>query len=156
MLIRDVTWREIDNAADLPLIGGFRVLADWLCIAAAVRPCPTGKLKTGCGKRHLFWETPRASDGIVSGYTGDQGDRLGVTVGRTIIGAATGSIVPIFLPNRKDHRTGSFTWVPGVVPVAVIRITGAQATAPSPESRRARAARMRQAGGGGRPAAPHE
>ncbi|MGA4880717.1 hypothetical protein [Streptomyces lydicamycinicus] len=112
MLIRDVTWREIDNAADLPLIGGFRILGDWLCTAAAVRPCPTGKSKTGCGKRHLFWETPRASDGIVSGYTGDRGDRLGVTVGRTIIGAATGSVVPIFLPSRKDHRTGSFMWVP--------------------------------------------
>jgi hypothetical protein len=35
MLIRDVTWREIDNAADLPLVGGFRVLADWLCTASA-------------------------------------------------------------------------------------------------------------------------
>jgi len=112
MLIRDVTWREIDNAADLPLVGGFRVLADWLCTAASVRSCPTGKSKTGCGKRHLFWETPRAADGIASGYTGDRGDRLGVTVGRTIIGAATGSVLPIFLPSRKDHRSGSFMWVP--------------------------------------------
>ncbi|MFI7337254.1 hypothetical protein ACIBUY_04860 [Streptomyces sp. NPDC050085] len=112
MLIRDVTWREIDNAADLPLVGGFRVLADWLCTAAAVRPCPRGKAKTGCGKRHLFWETPRVADGIASGYTGDRGDRLGITIGATIIGAATGSVLPIFLPSRKDPRSGSFMWVP--------------------------------------------
>ncbi len=34
MLIRDVTWREIDNAADLSLVGGYRVLASWHCTAA--------------------------------------------------------------------------------------------------------------------------
>ncbi|MFM9373019.1 hypothetical protein [Streptomyces sp. Da 82-17] len=112
MLIRDVTWREIDNAADLPLVGGFRVLADWLCTASAVRPCPTGRSKTGCGRRHLYWETPRASDGIASGYTADRGDQLGVTVGHTIVGAATGSVVPVFLPSRKDRRAGRYMWVP--------------------------------------------
>ncbi|MEV6131983.1 hypothetical protein AB0M05_35225 [Streptomyces violaceusniger] len=111
MLIRDVTWREINNAADLPLVGGYRVLASWHCTAAADRPCLTGRSKTGCGKRHLQWDTPRMSDGEATGWS-PRGDRLGVTVGRTLIGAATGSVAPLYLPGRQDHRAGRFIWVP--------------------------------------------
>ncbi|MFF1423093.1 hypothetical protein [Streptomyces sp. NPDC058280] len=112
MLIRDVTWREISNAADLPLVGGYRVLANWHCTAAAERPCPTGKSKTGCGKRHLHWDTPRRLDSEGTGWTGYRGNRLGVTVGRTLIGSATGSVVPLYVPGRKDRRAGSYMWVP--------------------------------------------
>ncbi|MFF9569873.1 hypothetical protein [Streptomyces sp. NPDC014685] len=112
MLIRDTSWQEIRRAADLPLFGGYRVLTDWHCTAAAVRACPTGRVKTGCGKRHLQWETPRLLDGEAAGWTGYRGDRLGVTVGRTIVGAATGSVVPLFIPGRKNHRAGSYMWVP--------------------------------------------
>lgn len=112
MLIRDASWQEIARAADLPLFGGYRVLADWHCTAAAERPCPAGVVKTGCGKRHLQWDTPRRLDGEATGWTGYRGDRLGVTVGRTLIGAATGSVVPLFVPGRKDRRAGSHMWVP--------------------------------------------
>lgn len=111
MLIRDVTWQEIDNAADLPLVGGYRVLTSWHCTAAADRPCLTGKSKTGCGKRHLHWDTPRMSDGEATGWSA-RGDRLGVTLARTLIGAATGSITPLHLPGRQDRRDGRFMWVP--------------------------------------------
>ncbi len=112
MLIRDVTWREINNADDLPLVGGYRVLANWHCTASAERPCPAGLAKTGCGKRHLQWDTPRRLDGEATGWTGYRGDRLGITVGRTVIGAATGSVVPLFVPGRKDPRAGNYMWVP--------------------------------------------
>jgi hypothetical protein len=112
MLIRDVTWREINNAADLPLIGGYRVLANWHCTAAAQRPCPTGKSKTGCGKRHLQWDTPLRLDSEDTGWTGYRNNRRGVTVGRTLVGSATGSVVPLYVSGRKDHRSGSFMWVP--------------------------------------------
>ncbi|MFS0697995.1 hypothetical protein [Streptomyces nitrosporeus] len=112
MLIRDVTWREISNADDLPLVGGYRVLASWHCTAAAERPCPTGLAKTGCGKRHLQWDTPRRLDGEAAGWTGHRGDQLGTTVGRTVIGAATGNVVPLFVPGRKDYRAGNYMWVP--------------------------------------------
>ncbi|WP_329377131.1 competence protein CoiA family protein [Streptomyces sp. NBC_01716] len=64
MLIRDTTWRDISNAADLPLAGGYRVLADWHCTAAAERPCPTGKSKTGCGR------LPRATNADRESRTG--------------------------------------------------------------------------------------
>lgn len=111
MLIRDVTWQEIDNAADLPLVGGYRVLASWHCTAAADRPCLTGRSKTGCGKRHLHWDTPRMSDGEATGWSA-RGDRLGVTLARTLIGAATGTITPLHLPGRQDRRHGRFMWVP--------------------------------------------
>ncbi|MFD3701202.1 hypothetical protein ACFWUZ_34645 [Streptomyces sp. NPDC058646] len=40
MLTDQVTWREISNAADLALVGGYRVLAEWHCVAAAQRPMP--------------------------------------------------------------------------------------------------------------------
>lgn len=112
MLTRDVTWQEINNAADLPLVGGYRVLANWHCTAAAERPCPTGNAKTGCGKRHLQWDTPRRLDSEGTGWTGYRGDRLGVTVGRTLIGTATGAVVPLFTPSREKRRSGSFMWVP--------------------------------------------
>ncbi|MFJ2272524.1 hypothetical protein ACIOHO_40960 [Streptomyces sp. NPDC087849] len=55
-------------------------------------------------KHHLQWDTPRRLDGEATGWTGYRGDRLGVTVGRTLIGAATRSVVPLFVPGRKDHR----------------------------------------------------
>ncbi|MEU6702462.1 competence protein CoiA family protein [Streptomyces wuyuanensis] len=112
MLTNQVTWREISNAADLPLVGGYRVLADWKCTASAERPCPTGRSKTGCGMRHLQWDTPRRLDSEGTGWIGYKGDRLGVTVGRTLIGAATGSVVPLFVPSRKDLRSGMYMWVP--------------------------------------------
>ncbi|UTR83635.1 hypothetical protein [Streptomyces cavourensis] len=110
MLIRDVTWREIDNAADLSLVGGYRVLASWHCTAAANRPCPDGRVN-GCGRRHLHWDTPAMSDGEATGWSA-QGDRLTTTVGQTLIGAATGSVVPLFIPGRQDHRAGRYLWVP--------------------------------------------
>ncbi len=111
MLIRDVTWREINNAADLSLVGGYRVLASWHCTAAANRPCPAGRAKTGCGKRHLQWDTPAMSDGEATGWS-TRGDRLTVTVGQTLVGAATGSVAPLFIPGRQDHRAGRYIWVP--------------------------------------------
>ncbi|MFB8020757.1 hypothetical protein ACFC36_19555 [Streptomyces rubiginosohelvolus] len=111
MLIRDVTWREINNAADLSLVGGYRVLASWHCTAAANRPCPAGKAKTGCGKRHLQWDTPAMSDGEATGWSA-RGDRLTVTVGQTLVGAATGSVTPLLIPGRQDQRTGRYLWVP--------------------------------------------
>ena len=112
MLTNKVTWRQIDSAADLPLAGGFRVLAEWRCTTDAQRPCPDAKVKTGCGKVHLQWDTPRRLDGEATGWTSYEGDRLGVTVGRTLIGAATGDVAPLFIPSRKDQRAGSHLWVP--------------------------------------------
>lgn len=112
MLTNRVTWRQIENAADLPLAGGFRVLAEWRCTADAQRPCPDGKVKTGCGKVHLQWDTPRRLDSEASGWTSYEGDRLGVTVGRTLVGAATGAVASVFVPSRKDMRAGSHLWVP--------------------------------------------
>ncbi|WP_404962695.1 hypothetical protein [Streptomyces sp. 147326] len=81
MLTNQATWREISNAADLALVGGYRVLAKWHCVAAAQRPCPDGKAKTGCGKVHLQWDTPRRMDGEASGWTSYDGDVTSVTVG---------------------------------------------------------------------------
>ncbi|WP_405922386.1 hypothetical protein [Streptomyces sp. NBC_00122] len=112
MLTNQVTWREISNAADLALVGGYRVLAEWHCVAAAQRPCPDGKAKTGCGKVHLQWDTPRRMDDEASGWTSHDGDVASVTVGRTLIGAAIGHIAPLFVPSRKDSRAGSHLWVP--------------------------------------------
>ncbi|MEU8779834.1 hypothetical protein [Streptomyces sp. NPDC048606] len=112
MLTNQVTWREISNATDLALVGGYRVLAEWHCVAAAQRPCPDGKVKTGCGKVHLLWDTPRRMDGEASGWTSFDGDVASVTVGRTLIGAAIGHIAPLFIPSRKDSRAGSHLWVP--------------------------------------------
>lgn len=52
MLTREMTWKEISHAADIALMGGFRVLAEWRCTASAERPCPDARVKTGCGNRH--------------------------------------------------------------------------------------------------------
>lgn len=114
MLTNEVTWREISNAADLPLVGGYRVLAEWLCTASAERPCPDDelKMKTGCGKVHLQWDTPRRLDDEGTGWTGYEGSRRGVTVGRTLIGVATGSVAPLFVRSRKNRRSGRHLWVP--------------------------------------------
>jgi hypothetical protein len=109
MLMRPLPWREISAAADLPLMGGFRVLVEWRCTAAAERPCPNGKVKTGCDRTHLTWDTPRRLDGEATGY---EGDRLGVTIGQTIVGAATGEVESLFIPSRKDRRSGAYLWVP--------------------------------------------
>jgi hypothetical protein len=103
MLTNKVTWRQINNAADLPLVGGYRVLAEWRCDADAQRACPDGPTKTGCGKVHLQWDTPRRLDSEATGWTSG---------GRTLIGAATGVVAPLFVPSRKDRRTGSHLWVP--------------------------------------------
>lgn len=109
MLMRPLPWRQISEAPDLPLMGGFRVLAEWHCTAAAERPCPDAKVKTGCNNTHLEWDTPRRLDGEATGY---EGDRLGVTVGQTIVGAATGEVESLFIPSRKDRRSGAYLWVP--------------------------------------------
>ncbi|MEV0982685.1 hypothetical protein [Streptomyces sp. NPDC049915] len=112
MLTRPLTWREISNAADLALMGGYRVLAEWLCTASAERPCPNGRAKTGCGKTHLQWDTPRAQDDEGTGWTGYEGNTRGVTVGQTLIAAAIGSVAPLFAASRKDRRSGAYMWVP--------------------------------------------
>ncbi|MFE5797135.1 hypothetical protein ACFQ8C_31790 [Streptomyces sp. NPDC056503] len=112
MLTRPATWREISNAGDLPLMGGYRVLAEWNCTAAAERPCPDGLVKTGCGRVHLEWDTPRRLDDEGTGWTGWRGNRRAVTVGRALVGAATGAVVPLFIPSRRDARTGAYMWVP--------------------------------------------
>lgn len=112
MLTNRLTWRQIDNAADLALAGGYRVLAEWRCTAAAERPCPNGRAKTGCGKVHLQWDTPRRLDGEAYGWTSYEGDRLGVTVGHALVGAATGDVAPLFVPSPEDPRAGGYLWVP--------------------------------------------
>jgi hypothetical protein len=109
MLMRPLPWHQIAAAADLPLMGGFRVLVEWRCTASAERPCPDGRVKTGCGNTHLEWDTPRRLDGEATGYSGD---KLGVTVGRTVVGAATGEIESLFIPSRSDRRAGAYLWVP--------------------------------------------
>jgi hypothetical protein len=109
MLMRPQHWQQISEADDLPLMGGFRVLVEWHCTAAAERPCPDAKIKTGCNNVHLTWDTPRRLDGEATGY---EGDRLGVTVGQTIVGAATGDVESLFIPSRKDRRAGAYLWVP--------------------------------------------
>ncbi|MFF3932899.1 competence protein CoiA family protein [Streptomyces hirsutus] len=112
MLINQVTWRQVTNASDLPLVGGFRVLTEWRCTAAAQRPCPNGLVKTGCGKVHLEWDTPMRQEGEASGWTGYRGDRRKVAVGQALVGAATGAVTPLFVPSSRDPRTGSHLWVP--------------------------------------------
>lgn len=109
MLMRPQHWQQISKADDLPLMGGFRVLVEWHCTAAAERPCPDAKLKTGCNNTHLEWDTPRRLDGEATGHVGD---RLGITVGQTIVGAATGEVESLFIPSRKDRRSGAYLWVP--------------------------------------------
>ncbi|MFC8247604.1 competence protein CoiA family protein [Streptomyces chartreusis] len=70
MLTRPLTWREISDAADLVLVGGFRVLVEWQCTASAERPCPDNRVKTGCGKVHLQWAwTTKAPAGPASAGT---------------------------------------------------------------------------------------
>ncbi|MGA4867195.1 hypothetical protein ACPB9J_31640 [Streptomyces lavendulocolor] len=114
MLINKVTWREIADAADLPLVGGYRILVEWRCTASADRRCPEGGLKekTGCGKVHMQWDTPQRSSDEGTGWTSFMGNGKRVTVGQTLIGAATGGVAPLFLPSRKDKRYGSHLWVP--------------------------------------------
>ncbi len=112
MLTRPATWRQIHSARDLPLMGGYRVLAHWKCTAAAERPCPDGLAKTGCGRTHLQWDTPRRLDDEGTGWTGWTGNRRGVTVGQTLIGAATGTVVPLFLSSEQKPRSGVHMWVP--------------------------------------------
>ncbi|WP_331722342.1 hypothetical protein [Streptomyces canus] len=111
MLTRHVTWREISSAADLALVGGFRVLVEWRCTASAERPCPDSRVKSGCGKVHLQWDTPRRLDDEGTGWTSHEGNTRGITVGQTLIGAATGSVAPLFAPSRKDRRAGAYMWV---------------------------------------------
>ncbi|MET7921685.1 hypothetical protein ABZU45_38965 [Streptomyces avermitilis] len=111
MLTRPVTWREISNAADLVLVGGFRALVEWRCTASAERPCPNSRLKTGCGKVHLQWDTPRRLDDEGTGWTSSEGNTRGITVGQTLIAAATGSVAPLFVSTRKDRRSGAYMWV---------------------------------------------
>ncbi|MEV7129722.1 hypothetical protein [Streptomyces sp. NPDC093260] len=112
MLTRPATWRQISNATDLPLMGGYRVLVEWTCTAAAERPCPDGLAKTGCGRVHLQWDTPRRLDDEGTGWTGGAGNTRGVTVGQTLIGAATGTVVPLFIPSQRSPRAGTYMWVP--------------------------------------------
>ncbi|WP_055695951.1 hypothetical protein [Streptomyces prasinopilosus] len=112
MLTNEVTWRQVTNAADLPLVGGFRVLTEWKCTAAAQRPCPNGLVKTGCNKVHLEWDTPMRQEGEASGWTGYRGDRRKVAVGQALVGAATGSVTPLFVPSSSNPRAGSHLWVP--------------------------------------------
>ncbi|MEU3341815.1 hypothetical protein, partial [Streptomyces sp. NPDC006668] len=112
MLTRQLTWREISNASDIALIGGFRVLIEWLCTASAERPCLDARVKTGCGKVHLQWDTPRGQDDEGTGWTGHEGNTRGVTVGQTLIAAATGSVTPLFAASRRDRRSGAYMWVP--------------------------------------------
>ncbi|MFE5894867.1 hypothetical protein ACFQ6E_38890 [Streptomyces sp. NPDC056462] len=112
MLTRPMTWREISDAADLVLVGGFRMLVEWQCTASAERPCPASRVKTGCGKVHLQWDTPRRLDDEGTGWTGFGGNTQAVTVGQTLIGAATGSVAPLFASSRKDRRSGAYMWVP--------------------------------------------
>jgi hypothetical protein len=70
MLTRPATWLQISNATDLPMMGGYRILVEWTCTAAAERPCPDGLAKTGCGRVHLQWDTPRRLDDEGTGWTG--------------------------------------------------------------------------------------
>lgn len=111
MLTRQATWREISNAADLALVGGFRALVEWRCTASAERPCLDSRVKTGCGKVHLQWDTPRRADDEGTGWTGHKGNTRGISVGQTLVGAATGSVAPLFLSSRKDRRSGAYMWV---------------------------------------------
>ncbi|MFJ2819063.1 hypothetical protein [Streptomyces sp. NPDC087294] len=115
MLTRRMTWREISNAADIVLSGGFRVLAEWRCTASAERPCPNARentWNTACGKMHLHWDTPRRLDDEGTGWTGHQGNTRSVTVGQTLVGAATGSVTTLFAPSRTNRRSGAYMWVP--------------------------------------------
>ncbi|XIG72887.1 hypothetical protein C1N81_05270 (plasmid) [Streptomyces sp. SGAir0957] len=111
MLTREMTWREIDRSQDIALTGGFRVLVEWQCTASAERPCPNGLLKTGCGKVHLQWETPRRLDDEGTGWTGYKGNTQAVMVGQTLIGAVTGTVAPLFASSRRDRRSGAYMWV---------------------------------------------
>ena len=125
MLMRPQHWQQISEANDLPLMGGFRVLAEWHCTAAAERPCPDAKVKTGCNNTHLEWDTPRRLDGEATGHAGD---RLGVTVGQTIVGAATGEVESLFIPSRKDRRSGAYLWVPSADKAKWVEYEGAEDT----------------------------
>ncbi|MGW2739207.1 competence protein CoiA family protein [Streptomyces sp. NPDC001288] len=111
MLTREMTWKEISDAADIALMGGFRVLVEWRCTATAERPCPDAKVKTGCGKVHLQWDTPRRLDDEGTGWTGHKGNTRAITVGQTLVKAATGSVTPLFASSRKDQRSGAYMWV---------------------------------------------
>lgn len=111
------TWKQIDHAADISALGGARVLVEWRCTAAGSggRPCPEGKITrggiigtSGCGKIHLHWETPRLADGSADDY----GTTAAFTVGCIITGAATGDMDSLFIPERKDRRSGRYLWVP--------------------------------------------
>ncbi|WP_434795674.1 hypothetical protein WN979_31000 (plasmid) [Streptomyces albidoflavus] len=112
MLTREMSWKEISSAVDISLMGGFRVLVEWRCTAGAERPCPDARVKTGCGKMHLHWDSPRRLDDEGTGWTSHKGNTRGVTVGQTLIGAATGSVTPLFAASRKDRRSGAYMWVP--------------------------------------------
>ncbi|MFG2775605.1 hypothetical protein [Streptomyces sp. NPDC048350] len=112
MLTQRRPWRQIADAADLPLVGGYRVLAEWYCSADAERPCPDSKLKTGCNQTHLEWDTPLRLADEGTGWTDHTGNRRGITVGRALVGAATGSVVSLFVPSPRDPRAGSHMWVP--------------------------------------------
>jgi hypothetical protein len=118
IIIPRYTWRQIDHAADIAAISGARVLVEWRCTADGSngRPCPDGLVygaargvaDVGCGKIHLQWETPR----LVDGGADDYGTMASFTVGRIIIGAATGDMDSLFIPERKDRRSGRYLWVP--------------------------------------------
>ncbi|GHA70855.1 hypothetical protein GCM10010345_87570 [Streptomyces canarius] len=111
MLTREMTWKEISNAADIALMGSFRVLVEWRCTASAERPCPDGRGKTGYGKVHLQWDPPRRLDDEGTGWTGYKGNTRAIAVGQTLVGAATGSMTPLFASSRKDRRCGAYMWV---------------------------------------------
>jgi hypothetical protein len=111
------TWKEISDASDLATMNGVRVLVEWHCSAAGSdgRPCPNGKITrggiigtSGCGKVHLQWETPRLVDDGPDGY----GTKTAYSVGRVLVGAATGEMSSLFVSGRKDHRSGRYLWVP--------------------------------------------
>ncbi|MER5345029.1 hypothetical protein ABT030_32950 [Streptomyces mirabilis] len=102
LLVDDQPWHVIASRKSMLVRAGARNLQEWRCDANSQRPCPgSGGMRT-CGGFHAHWDLPAL---CLPPKPTPQLDELVVT-------SATGSWVPMRIPDPRDTRLTARMWVP--------------------------------------------
>ncbi|MFG2530090.1 hypothetical protein [Streptomyces sp. NPDC048516] len=102
VLVDDQPWHVIASRKSILVRAGARNLQEWRCDENSQRPCPGSAGMRTCGGFHAHWDLPAL---CLPPKPTLQLDELVVT-------SATGSWVPMRIPDPRDARLAARMWVP--------------------------------------------
>ncbi|MFG2441198.1 hypothetical protein [Streptomyces sp. NPDC048508] len=102
VLVDDQPWHVIASRKSILVRAGARYLQEWKCDEHQQRPCPGVGGSRSCGRFHVHWDLPAL---CIPPKPTPQLDQL-------ILTSATGTWVPMRIPDPRDARLTARMWVP--------------------------------------------